>query len=194
MAFARMTLPHVACKLALPFNAFRISMPVSMYELTVPVFSKYLGNMSAILDKAAAHCAERKIDPVVLTSARLFPDMLPFTRQITIAGDFAKGSSARLAGVEVPKYDDTETTFDELKARIAKTVAFVKALPEGAFADAESRVITITLRSEALNFGGLSYLNTFVLPNFYFHLATAYDILRHNGVPVGKSDFIGSIP
>ena len=169
-------------------------MALSMYDLTVPVFEKFLGNMSAILDKTAKHCADNKIDPAVLLSYRLYPDMLPFTRQILIACDFAKGAGARIAGVEVPKYDDNEATIDELKARIAKTVAFIKSLPPAQFDDSETRPIAIPLRGETLNFTGQSYLTNFVLPNFYFHLATAYDILRHNGVPVGKADFIGSIP
>jgi hypothetical protein len=139
-----------------------------MYNLTVPVFEKSLGNMSAILDKTAKHCTETRIDPAVLMSARLYPDMLPFTRQILIACDHAKGASARLAGVEVPKYDDNEQTFDELKARIVKVLAFVKSLNASQFDGSESRTITITLRGEPINFVGLFYLTSFALPNFTF--------------------------
>jgi hypothetical protein len=162
-----------------------------MYSQTVPVFVRMLGNLSAILDKAATHCADHKIEPSVLLGSRLFPDMFPLTRQVQLACDFAKGPAARLGGLEVPKYEDTETTIDELKARIAKTLAFVQSVGQDKFAGADTRTITVPMRGEPKSFDGLTYLNNAALPNFYFHLTTAYDILRHNGVPLGKADFIG---
>jgi hypothetical protein len=162
-----------------------------MYSQTVPVFVRMLGNLSAILDKAATHCADHKIEPSVLLGSRLFPDMFPLTRQVQLACDFAKGPTARLGGLEVPKYEDTETTIDELKARIAKTLAFVQSVGQDKFAGADTRTITVPMRGESKSFDGLTYLNNAALPNFYFHLTTAYDILRHNGVPLGKADFIG---
>ena len=168
-------------------------MPISMYSQSVPVFVRLLTNLSGILDKTAAHCAEKKIDPAVLLGSRLFPDMFPLTRQVQIGCDFAKGAAARLAGAEVPKYEDTETTFDDLKARVAKTIAFVQSLPEAQFAGAETREVTIPIRGQPTTFAGLAYLNRNVLPNFFFHLATAYNILRHNGVPLGKADFTGPV-
>jgi hypothetical protein len=164
-----------------------------MYTQSVPVFVRMLTNLSGILDKAAQYCAERKIDPAVLLGSRLFPDMFTFTRQVQIASDTAKGASARLAGVEVPKFEDNEASIDELKARIAKTIAFVQSLPEAQFAGSDTRSVTIPMRGEQLSIVGLKYLNNNVLPNFYFHLATAYGILRHNGVPLGKADFTGPI-
>ena len=166
-------------------------MALSMYSQTVPVFVRMLGNLSAILDKAAKHCADNKIEPSVLLASRLFPDMFPLSRQVQLSTDFAKGATARLAGLEVPKYEDTESTIDELKARIAKTLAFVQSVGEDKFAGADARTVTIPMRGEQKSFAGLAYLNNAVLPNFYFHLATAYNILRHNGVPLGKGDFIG---
>lgn len=168
-------------------------MSISMYSQSVPVFVRMLTNLSGILDKAAQHCAERKIDPAVLLSSRLFPDMFAFTRQVQIGCDFAKGGAARLAGVEVPKYDDNEATFDDLKARVAKTLAFVQALPAAQFEGSDTRQVTMPIRGEPMTFVGLPYLNNMVLPNFYFHLTTAYNILRHNGVPLGKGDFTGPI-
>jgi len=168
-------------------------MSVSMYTQSVPVFVKMLTNLSGILDKTAQHCAERKIDPAVLLGSRLYPDMFNLMRQVQIGCDFAKGAAARLVGVDVPKYEDSETTTDELKARIAKTIAFIQSLPEAQFAGSEGRTITIPMRGEQKSFVGLNYLNNIVLPNFYFHLATAYGILRHNGVPLGKADFTGPI-
>lgn len=166
-------------------------MSFSMYSQSVPVFVRNLTNLSAILDKTAKHCTDTKIDPAVLLSSRLFPDMFPLSKQIQLSSDFAKGGAARLAGVDVPKYEDTETALDELKARIAKTLAFVQSIPESQYAGADTRTVTIPVRGEQKSFVGLVYLNSAVMPNFYFHLATAYNILRHNGVPLGKQDFIG---
>jgi hypothetical protein len=164
-----------------------------MYDHSIPVFTKMLGNLSAVLDKAAQHCQARKIDPAALLGARLFPDMFPLTRQVQVATDQAKGGAARLAGREVPKYEDTEKSFDELKARIAKTLAFVGSVRPEHVAGSAARDITLPLGPNTLSFKGEWYLKHFVLPNFYFHVTTAYDILRHNGVELGKRDFIGTL-
>jgi hypothetical protein len=160
--------------------------------MSVPIFVRTLGNLSAILDKAAAHAQAKKIDPAVLLSARLYPDMFAFTRQIQLAGDFAKGTAARLAGLEPPKYEDTETTFDQLKARIARTIEFVQAINPGQFEGSETREISLKIRDTVQKYSGLVYLAHVALPNFFFHSTTAYDILRHNGVELGKRDFIGA--
>jgi uncharacterized protein len=164
-----------------------------MYSMSVPVFAKTLGNLSAILDKAAAHAEAKKIDPSVLLAARLYPDMFPLTKQVQVACDFAKGTVARLAGEEPPKYDDNETTIEALKARIARTVDYVQGFQAARFAGAEERDVQMKIRDQTLNFKGLPYLAHMALPNFFFHATTAYDILRHNGVELGKRDFIGSI-
>ena len=164
----------------------------SMHALSVPIFVRMLGNLSSILDKAAAHAETRKIDPSVLLSSRLYPDMFPLIRQIQLSSDFAKGSVARLAGQEPPKYEDTESTIAELKARIAKTIAFVQGFKPEQLAGSEDRDIQLKLRDQTLTFKGLPYLLTMAMPNFYFHVTTAYDILRHNGVELGKRDFLGA--
>lgn len=164
-----------------------------MYSMSVPVFAKTLGNLSAILDKAAAHAEAKKIDPTVLLASRLYPDMFPLTKQVQVACDFAKGTVARLAGEEPPKYDDTETTFEALKARIARTVDYVQGFQAARFAGAEERDVQMKIRDQTLSFKGLPYLAHVALPNFFFHATTAYDILRHNGVELGKRDFIGAI-
>lgn len=166
-------------------------MPIAMHQAAVPPVIRTLNALSAILDKAAAHCEARKIDPSVLLGYRLAPDMYPLARQIQIVTDQAKGMAARLAGVEVPSYADTETTFDELKARVAKTVDFVQSIPAEAFEGSEDRQVTLKMRQE-MTFNGRDYAFGFVLPNFYFHAATAYDILRHAGVELGKMDFMGA--
>jgi hypothetical protein len=168
-------------------------MPISMYHASVPVFLQLLKSLSAILDKAEAFAAERKIDQEVLLGYRLAPDMFALTRQVQIATDQAKGCCARLAGVDVPKYADDETTFASLKARIDRTVAFVQGFDQAAIDGSEERDITISAGSRELRFKGQQYLVSFVLPNFYFHVTTAYDILRHCGVPIGKRDFLGLI-
>ena len=165
----------------------------SMYSMSVPVFVKTLGNLSAILDKAAAHAETKKIDPAVLLSARLFPDMFTLTRQIQLACDFAKGSVARLAGQEPPKYDDNEATIAELKTRIARTVGYVQSIPAEQLAGSEGREVSLKIRDQTLTYKGLPYLSHVALPNFFFHATTAYDILRHNGVDLGKRDFIGTV-
>jgi hypothetical protein len=145
-----------------------------------------------ILEKAEQYAEEKKIDPSVLINARLAPDMYPLSRQVQIATDMAKGCAARLAGLEVPVYEDNETTFEELRARIAKTVAFIQSVDAERIDGSEERNITLKLRSREVSFAGQPYLLHFVLPNFYFHVTTAYAILRHNGLAIGKMDFIGS--
>jgi hypothetical protein len=167
------------------------SMTLSMYQASVPALVRMLTNLSAILDKAAAWAEARKIDPAVLTSARLAPDMHPLNRQIWIATDMAKGCAARLAGLEPPKYADTETSFEELKARISKTVDFLNSIDAARFEGSEDRTITLQAGPRELSFPGSAYLFGFVMPNFYFHLTTAYAILRHNGLDIGKMDFLG---
>src|SRR6516164_2208320 len=152
-----------------------------------------LKNLSAIMGKAEAHARSREIDPEVLLNYRLAPDMLPFVRQIQIAADLAKGAAARLAGVEVPKHDDTEKTFADLKARLAKTVTFVQSFKPSDIDGSEDREINLTLGEHKMSFRGQPYLVHFVMPNFYFHCTTAYDILRHCSVELGKRDFIGTI-
>lgn len=167
-------------------------MAITMYSASVPVFRQILSALSGIIDKAEAHAAARNIEPSALLHARLFPDMFPFVRQVQIAADFAKGACARLAGVDVPKYDDTECTFAELKERIAKTLAFIESLPAAAIEEAAERAITTGSGDKARHFQGQPYLSHYAMPHFFFHATTAYDILRHNGVEIGKKDFIGS--
>jgi hypothetical protein len=164
-----------------------------MYSMSVPVFVKTLGSLSVILDKAGAHAEAKKIDPSVLLGARLFPDMFPLTKQVQVACDFAKGSVARLAGQEPPKYDDNEASIADLKARIARTVEYIEGFTESQFANSEAREVTLKIRDKELVYKGLPYLAHIALPNFFFHATTAYDILRHNGVELGKRDFIGTV-
>jgi hypothetical protein len=164
-----------------------------MYDFSIPPLTRGLTNLSAILDKAAAHASTKKFDPVVLAQARLYPDMHPLARQVQIACDTAKGAAARLAGIEVPKHEDTETTLPELKARIAKTVDFLKSITAAQLKDAESRAIEIKFPSGSWQFTGIAYLTDFVLPNFYFHVSMAYALLRKNGVEIGKRDYLGAI-
>ncbi len=166
-------------------------MSISMYQASVPAFLQMLNALSAILDKAEAYAAERRIDPAVLLGYRLAPDMFPLVRQVQIATDHVKGCCARLAGVDVPKYADDETTFAELKARIAKAVAFAEGFKASDLDGSEERDITINAGTRELRFKGQQYLMHFVLPNFYFHVTTAYDILRHCGLAIGKRDFLG---
>lgn len=165
----------------------------AIYRATVPVFTKLLGNLDAMLDKALAFAEAKKIDPAVLLGMRLAPDMFPLLRQVRIACDFAKGTSARLAGVEVPKYEDNEVTVADLKARIARTREYLGTLSAAQFADAATRTVTVKAGDRELTFVGDKYLFEFGLPNFYFHLTTAYAILRHAGVDLGKRDFIGAV-
>jgi hypothetical protein len=167
-------------------------MQISMYEALIPVANRMLSNLSTILDKGAAFAEAKKIDQAVLLNARLAPDMFALTRQVQIACDMVKGGAARLGGVDVPKHEDTETTFADLKARIAKVQTFINSVPAAGFAGSEDRAITLNMRNGDMHFNGLDYLRGFVLPNFYFHITTAYAILRHNGVELGKNDFIGA--
>ena len=166
-------------------------MKLSMHQAGSARFAAMLRNLSAILDKAEAHAAARKIDPAALTAFRLYPDMFPLTRQVQIACDTAKGAVARLAGVEIPKHEDTEQSFAELKARIAKTVDFIESVPAAKLDGADQREVTIRQRGQDVKMSGLQYLLAVATPNFYFHVATAYNILRHNGVELGKKDFLG---
>ncbi len=166
-------------------------MTISMYQASVPVFKRMLKNLSAILDKAAAHTMAKKIDPMVLASDRLAPDMLPFPKQIFIACDIAKFAVARLAGVEAPKFADDEKTFDEFKTRIQKTIDFLDTVKPQQIDGTEDKEITFPVGGKPMTFKGLPYLLNFVMPNVYFHITTAYAILRHNGVELGKMDYIG---
>lgn len=166
-------------------------MPLSMYQASIPVFLRGLNNLSEILKKAEAYAEAKKIEPGVLVNARLAPDMFPLARQIQIASDGVKGCGARLAGIDVPSFPDTETTFSELQARIDKTVDFLKGLTPAEIDGTEAKAITLPLRSGELQFTGQSYLLNFVLPNFFFHVTTAYAILRHNGLDIGKMDYLG---
>jgi uncharacterized protein len=168
-------------------------MAITMYDISIPVLIRGLTNLSAILDKGAAHAAAKKFDSSVLASSRLFPDMHPLVRQVQIACDTAKGAGARLAAIEVPKHEDTEVSFAELKARIAKTVDFLKTLTPAQLKDAETRDIEIKFPNGSWKFTGLSYLNGFVLPNFYFHTSVVYALLRKAGVEVGKGDYLGAL-
>ncbi len=165
---------------------------MSMYNSSIPVLQRYLSNYANILKKAEAHVEEKKLDESALCSFRLFPDMLPFRLQVIIACDMAKGCGARLSGVEAPKFEDTETTFAELQERIAKTQAFLATLSVEQIDGTEEKAISLKAGPTELNFSGAVYLNQFVLPNFYFHIATGYNILRHNGVVLGKMDFMGA--
>jgi hypothetical protein len=168
---------------------------MSMSNASIPVFEIGLSALSALLDKAEAYAEAKRIDPTVLLNARLFPDMFAFTRQVQSACDQAKNGGARLAGVDPPRYEDNEKTIAELRTRIAKTIAFVKTLDAERIDTAADREITFPLGpNNQGHMRGADYLNHFALPNFYFHLTTAYDILRHCGVEIGKRDFLGTIP
>jgi hypothetical protein len=168
-------------------------MAISLYDFSIPALTRGLTNMSAILDKAASYAAAKKIDGTVLAQTRLFPDMHPLNRQVQIACDTAKGAAGRLSGMEVPKHEDTETTLPELKARIGKTLDFLKTVTAAKVAGDESRAIEIKFPSGAWKFTALSYVSDFVLPNFYFHQSMVYALLRKSGVEIGKGDFLGAI-
>ena len=168
-------------------------MTLSMYQASVPVFLRGMKNLSGILGKAAADAAERKIDPTVFLTARLAPDMFPFTRQVQIASDHAKGATARLAGVEVPRFEDVEKSFEELQQRLSRVIEFVQTFDAATIDGSEEREISLPVGARTLTFSGQTYLLNFALPNFYFHCTAAYAILRHNGVGVGKRDFIGPV-
>lgn len=166
-------------------------MSLTMSAVSIPVVTGALMNLSHVLAKAEAHAEARKLDPAVLLNSRLYPDMLPLTRQVHIATDIAKGCAARLAGREPPVYEDTETTFTELQARISRTLEYIRSVPTAEIDGAESRTVTIKMRGEPVTFPALTYVQYFVLPNVFFHCSTAYAILRHNGVELGKADFLG---
>ena len=168
-------------------------MSMSLYAVTVPVFARTLSNLRAVLEKAKAHALEHKIEDSAYVNARLYPDMFPLSRQVQIATDIARGCAARLAGVEPPAFEDKEQSFDDLVGRIDRTVEYMRSLPEQQFDDAETRAITRPVRGQPHTFTGVNYALQFAVPNVYFHAATAYDILRHNGVPLGKADFLGKL-
>jgi uncharacterized protein len=166
-------------------------MTISMYQASAPRFISMLKNLSVILDKAQAHADAKKIAHTVFTSDRLFPDMFALARQVQIASDSAKGAMARLAGMEIPKFEDTEQTFGELKARIAKTIAYVETFKPAQIDGTEGNDIVIKAGGKEMKFKGLAFLLDFAYPNFFFHVTTTYNILRHRGVDIGKWDFLG---
>lgn len=168
-------------------------MSLTMYQASVPVFAHSLGRLPVLLDKAMAFAEARKIEPSVLLNSRLAPDMFPLARQVQLASDAAKGAVARLAGVDVPSMADVEVTVEDLKQRVARTIDFVRSVQPQQIDGSEERPVVIKLRSGELKFTGQSYLLHFALPNFFFHVTTAYDILRHNGVEIGKRDYLGSV-
>jgi hypothetical protein len=169
-------------------------MSLSMYAASVKPMRLLLKNLSVVIAKAEAHCEARKIDPKAFLASRLYPDMLPFTAQVQIAADTAKGAAARLAEVEIPKFEDDETTFADLRARLDKTVAFLDTLTEAQFEGADSRIVALKLRDRTQEFTGADYLTTWANPNFFFHVTTAYALLRHGGVEIGKRDYLaGSV-
>ena len=167
-------------------------MQISMYEASVPMFVHALRALRANLEKAVAHAEQKKFDSAVLANSRLFPDMLPLISQIQIASDAAKGAAARLAGIDPPKFEDSEKTFAELIARVDKTIDFLTSVKPEQFAGSEEREITVKTRQAAHTFPGLIYLRHWAIPNFFFHTTTAYNLLRHNGVEIGKRDFLGN--
>mgnify|MGYP000852411438 CR=1 FL=1 len=166
-------------------------MPISMYDASVPVYTQMLGALDKVLAKAEAYAQARKIDPKVLGQARLFPDMLPLVSQVRIACDTAKLGLARITGLEAPKYEDNEQTIAELRERIAKTLAFIASVPREKVDGQEDRDVVVPLRDRKLEFKGQAFLLHWSLPNFFFHVTTAYDLLRHNGLEIGKSDYLG---
>lgn len=169
-------------------------MKISMYQASVPTFARTLNNLAAILEKAAAHAEAKKIDPVVLVNGRLYPDMFPLVKQVQIAADISKGGCARLAQVEPPAFEDNEATIPELVARLRKTVSYLESLKPEQIDGSEDRTVTWQTRSATKTMQGMPYLLSHVLPNVFFHVTTAYDILRHNGVEIGKQDFLGKSP
>ena len=159
--------------------------------MTHDVFKKSLVQLLHVMEKGVANAKARNFDPNVLANSRLAPDMFTFAKQIQLTSDFAKNSMARLAGIEAPKYEDTETTMDELVARVKKTIDYIDTIPASALEGSETRDIKIPLRDRTVEFKGLPYLQYWAIPNFFFHFVTAYNLLRHNGVDVGKRDFLG---
>lgn len=167
-------------------------MSVSMSQISTPVFLRMLRNLKGLLEKAQAHAQTAEIKPEVLVAARLYPNMLPLSSQVQIACDTAKRAVARLSGIAAPSQADTETTLEQLLARIDTTVAFIKTVPAAEIDGTQDKAITVELPMGNLNFTGLNYLTSFALPNFFFHVSTAHAILRHNGVPIGKMDYMGA--
>ena len=167
-------------------------MKISMHAMSVDVFTHALGSLSAFLEKGQAHATQKKFEPAVLLASRLAPDMFPLTRQVQLACDLAKNSIARLVGQEPPRFPDTETSFEELHARIARTIDYLKSVPSSALEGAETRDLKVPTRGETLEFKGLAFLQHWAIPNVFFHVTTAYLILRHNGVEIGKRDFLGN--
>ena len=168
-------------------------MAISMYQASVPVFTRLLTNLKAILQKAAAHAQAKKIDESALLQARLYPDMFTLVKQVQLASDFARGTGARLAGKEPPSFEDNEKSFAELVARVDRTLDYLRTLKGAEIDGSESREIVRPVRGEPKRFTGINYLLQYALPNFFFHTTTAYAILRHNGIEIGKSDFIGAL-
>jgi hypothetical protein len=168
-------------------------MTLSMYQASVPLFIRMLNNLKGILQKAAAHAKAKKIDESALLNARLYPDMFALTRQVQIACDFARGTAARLAGAEPPAYEDTEQSFAELVSRVERSVDYLQTLKAQQIDGSETREIVRPIRGEPKKFTGINYLLQFSLPNFFFHVTTAYAILRHNGIEIGKNDFVGAL-
>ena len=168
-------------------------MKISMYQASAPRFAHTLRNLSAILDKAQAYAEAKKLEPSVLGGQRLIADMFPLARQVQVACDTAKGAVARLAGVEIPQHADTEQTLPELKARIAKVLDFIESVPAAKIDGSDEREVVMKMRGQDMKFQGFQYLAGHALPNFYFHVTTAYNILRSNGVEIGKRDYIGSL-
>jgi hypothetical protein len=168
-------------------------MKISMYQASAPRFAHVLRNLSAILDKAQAHADAKKVDAAVPGGLRLIADMFPLSRQVQIACDTAKGAVARLAGVEIPKHEDAEQTIPELKARIAKTLDFIGSVPAAKIEGSDEREVVLKMRGQDVKYNGLVYLLGHAMPNFYFHVTTAYNILRANGVEIGKRDYLGEI-
>ena len=166
-------------------------MKISMYALSHDVFKKSLGQLQHVMEKGIANAKTRNFDTSVLVGARLAPDMLPFSKQIQLTSDFAKNSMARLAGIDPPKFEDNETTMEELLARVKKTLEYIDTVPATALEGSETRDIRIPLRDRTVEFKGLPFLQHWALPNFFFHFVTAYNVLRHNGVDIGKRDFLG---
>jgi uncharacterized protein len=167
-------------------------MKISMYAMSHDVFKKALTQLLHVMEKGVANAKTRNFDTGVLVSSRLAPDMLPFVKQIQLTSDFAKNSMARLAGVDPPKFEDNETTMDELFARVRKTLEYIDSVPEASLDGSETRDVKIPLRDRTVEFKGLEFLQKWALPNFFFHHVTAYNLLRHNGVDIGKRDFLGA--
>lgn len=166
-------------------------MSVSMYQISIPVMQRLMKNLIGIIEKAEAHCAAKKIDPEVLANDRLAPDMFPLKRQVQIASDMAKAAACRLAGVDIPKWEDTEKTLPELRARLQKSIDFVGTFKPAQIDGSENKEISLTIGGQPKTLSGHTYLMTHAYPHFYFHVTTTYNILRHNGVEIGKGDFVG---